>query len=92
MSLRKTSCLSSQLIASRQVDFAELLTQPWLHLNISTMTMTEERIDVLHMALVFTADFPENMFSICKVKQYGSTVQLVAERLNFAEQESLVLS
>lgn len=54
--------------------------------------MTEKQIDALHMALVFTADFPENMFSICKAKQYGSMVQLVAARLNFAEQKSLVLS
>lgn len=74
MSLRKTSCLSSQLIAPRQVDFAGLLTQLQLLPNISTMTMTEKLIDALHMALVFTAAFPANVFSICKAKQYGSTV------------------
>lgn len=92
MSLRKTSFLSSQLITPRQVDFAGLLTQLWLLLNTSTMTMTEKQIDVLHMALVFTADFPANVFSICKVKQYSSAVQLVVAGLNFAEQKSLVLS
>lgn len=54
--------------------------------------MPEKQIDALHMALMFTTDFPANMFSICKAKQYGSTVQLVAAGLNFAEQKSLVLS
>ena len=92
MSLGKASCLSSQRITPRQVDFAGLLTQLPLPPNISTMTMTEKRIDALRMALLFTADCPTTMFSICKAKQYSSTVQLVPAGLNFAKQKSLVSS
>lgn len=85
MSLRKSSCLFSQLLSPRQVDFAGLFTQLQLPPNFSIMTMTEKQIDVPHMALLFTAAFPANVFSICEVKQCGSTVQLVAAGLNFAD-------
>lgn len=52
----------------------------------------QRQIDALHMALVFTTDFPANMFLICKAEPYGSRVQLVAAGLNFAVRKSLVLA
>lgn len=66
LSLRKTSCLSSQLTARRQVDFAGLLTQLQLPPNISTMAMTQKLIDALHMALALAAASLQTRFQSVK--------------------------